>query len=114
MSPQHIILPGIVAAFVLAVGCASDGSRWTNERHATLVNQEQARSLALTYRRQATDLRELAQRLTFEVQYMGESGLNPHESDPRVVQAKALLASAQDAENLAREYQQQVPHGQVQ
>lgn len=114
MNPRHIIHPGIVAAFVLAVGCATDGSRSTNERRATLVNQEQARHLVLTYRRQATGLRELAQRLTFEAQYRSESGLNSHESEPRLAQAKALLASAQKADDLAREYQQQVPHGQVQ
>lgn len=94
MNPRHIILPGIVAAFVLALGCTSDGSRSTNERQATLVNQDPARHPILTYRRQATDLRELAQRHTFEAQYMGESGLNLHESDPRVIQANALLASA--------------------
>ena len=114
MNTRHIILPSVFAAMVLALGCATEGSQLTNERRAMLVSQEQARNLVHTYRRQATDLRELARRLTFEAQYLSESGLNPHESDPRVVQAKALLASAQDADELAREYQQQVPHGQVQ
>src|SRR5690348_16295090 len=102
MNTLQIILPSVLAAFVLAVGCASDGSRPTNERHATLVNQEQARHLVLTYRRQATDLRELAQRLTYEARYRGESTL--HQSDPVLVQAKALWASAKAAEDLAREY----------
>ena len=61
MNPRHIILPSVFPAFVLTIGCASDGSRSTNERHATLLSQEQARHLVLTYRRQATDLRELVQ-----------------------------------------------------
>jgi hypothetical protein len=112
MNPRHISFHSLFAAVVLAVGCATDGSQLTNERHATLVNQEQARSLVFTYRKQATDLRELARRLEFEARYRGESTLP--ESDPLLLRANALLASAQDAEDRAREYQQQVPHGQVQ
>jgi hypothetical protein len=42
------------------------------------------------------------------------SGPNPEESSRRLVRLKDLLAAAEDADELARAYQRQVPNGQMQ
>ena len=119
MSLRHIIHPSFLTAVLLAAGCTTDFSQSANERpalkHASSVTQEQARHLAFTYRRQANDLRELARRTEMEaLLYSGQFGPNHEESSRRLVQAKDLLAAAQEADELARAYQRQVPHGQMQ
>jgi hypothetical protein len=71
------------------------------------VTQDQARQMAYSYRRQAQDLRDLARRL--ETEALLSSGQSSTDSKQANV-----LAAADDADELAREYRRQVPHGQLQ
>ena len=77
--------------------------------------QHQARQLAFSYRRQAHELRELAWRLETEASFStGRFNPNLDPTQDRLVQVKELFAAAENADELAREYQRQVPHSQLQ
>jgi len=119
MSLQRCIHLAILAAVLVVTGCASDLPHPVDGQPALqpvkVVSHEQARQLAFTYRRQATDLRQLAQRMEYEaLWYSGQLGANHEESTRRQLQAKNVLSAADEADDLARAYQQQVPHGQMQ
>ncbi len=119
MNLRRILQPGIFAAVLVLTGCATDLSHSVNEQAAltpvNVVSHEQARQLAFTYRRQATELHELAQRMGYEAQwYSGQSGASQEESTRRQLQAKDISSAATEADELARAYQWQVPHGQMQ
>jgi hypothetical protein len=81
---------------------------------AKFVSQSEARDLAFKYRREAGDLREMARQLEAEVQWL-TGHLEP--TDEHVMRtretARQLWAAADQAEQLARDYRRQVPHGQV-
>lgn len=77
------------------------------------VTQDQARQMAYSYRRQAQDLRDLARRLETEaLLYSGQSSTDSKQAN--MLEVKNVLAAADDADELAREYRRQVPHGQLQ
>ena len=119
MSLGRLIQPGLLAFVLSVTGCAADLAQSVNEQPASkpvnIVSQEQARQLAFTYRRQATGLHELAQRMEYEARwYSGQSGANQEESTRRQLQAKNVLNAAEEADELSRAYQRQVPHGQMQ
>jgi len=119
MTLRRMLQPGIFAAVLMVTGCATDLSHSVNAQAAltpvNVVSHEQARQLAFTYRRQATELHELAQRMKYEaLWYSGQLGANHEESTRRQLQAKNLSSAARDADELARAYQRQVPHGQMQ
>lgn len=101
----------LLIAAVLMAGC-------TTNLPATIqvkaVSQSEARDLAFKYRQQASDLSELAKRQELEAQWLtGHFG--PTDDQVRVSHEKAqrLWAAADQAEQLARDYRRQVPHGQV-
>jgi hypothetical protein len=80
-----------------------------------IVPQAQARQLAFSHRRQAQDLRELARRIETEAYYStGRFNPNVDANQDRLIQLRGLLAAAEEADELAREYQRQVPHSQLQ
>lgn len=116
MSVRRIIGLSLLAA-VFVGGCASDfPSRHGEplESKAAFVSQDQARQLAFSYRRQAQDLRELAKRMEAEAFFSrGPFRVGIEQTHDRL-QVKEVLAAAEDADKLAREYQRQVPHGQLQ
>ena len=119
MSIGRMIQPGLLAAVLTVTGCSTDLAHSVNGQPAlkpvNVVSQEQARQLAFTYRRQATDLHELGQRMEYEAKwYSGRLGANQEESTRRQLQSKNVLSAAEDADELARAYQRQVPHGQMQ
>jgi len=85
------------------------------ELPARFVSQDQARELAFTYRRQADEITELARRIELEASVSSRQlGQSPQESTRRLTEMKGLLAAAEEADQLARTYARQVPHGQVQ
>ena len=80
---------------------------------STVVTQDQARQMAYSYRRQAQDLRNLAGRLETEALFSsGHSSTDSKQAN--MLQLEKVLAAADDADELAREYRRQVPHGQLQ
>jgi uncharacterized lipoprotein YajG len=119
MTSRHIIHTGILAALLLAAGCATDVTQSSREgsspTQVSFVTQDQARHLAFTYRRQAAEIRELARRMELETLLASrQSGANQEESARRLAQVKELLAAAEEADELALAYGRRVPHGQVQ
>ncbi|HMU56411.1 MAG TPA: hypothetical protein PKA61_15480 [Nitrospira sp.] len=110
---------GLLAAMVVFAGCAaemSDTSAVSGQPGgARFVSQDQARQLTAQYRRQASDLRDLAARAEWEAQwYESQFGVNDQEAGRRRDQARQLWAAAEQADQLAIDYRRQVPHGQIQ
>lgn len=107
----------IVVATVM-VGCAGHltegiGSAPTAVQ-AEFVSQSDARDLAFKYRREAADLREMARRLEAEVRWLtGHVGSTDEQIRRSRETARQLWTAADQAEQLARDYRRQVPHGQV-
>jgi AraC-like DNA-binding protein len=119
MSPRHIIHTSVMAALLLSTGCATDLTQSSNEgpsaKPVGFVTQDQARHLAFAHRRQATEISELARRIELEASLLRRQfGPDHEESTRRLAQVRELLAAAEEADELARAYGRQVPHGQVQ
>ena|SRR5689334_9014363 len=119
MSARHLIPTSIMAALFFSTGCATDLTQSSNVRSSGMpvgfVTQDQARHLAFNYRLQATEIRELARRIELEASvFSRQTGPNHEESTPRLAQVKQFLAAAEEADELARTYGRQVPHGQMQ
>ena len=119
MSAQHLIRTSITTALLLSAGCATDLTHSSNERPSgkavSFVTQDQARHLAFNYRRQATEISELARRMELEASvFSRQLGPNHDESTRRLAQVKQLLAAAEEADERARTYGRQVPHGRMQ
>ena len=77
--------------------------------------QDQARHLAFFYRQRAAETCELARHIELEASVFSHYlGSNHEESTRRLAQVKELLAVAEEADEFARTYRRQVPHGQVQ
>ncbi|MDF0643189.1 MAG: hypothetical protein P0111_04110 [Nitrospira sp.] len=109
----------VFAAMMLLAGCAgeiTDTSAASGQPVSPwLVSQDQARQLTAQYRKQAADLRCLADRIEWEAQwYEARFGVNDQEATRRRVQARQLWAEVEQAEQLAIDYRRQVPHGQIQ
>jgi len=119
MKTHHNFSRSLVAGMLFLAGCASDMAEGpgaaNREVSPRLVSQDQARHLTAQYRRQAADLRELAQRAEWEAQwYETQFGVNDQEATRRRAQARYLWAAADEADQLALDYRRQVPHGQIQ
>ena len=111
------IIPISLLASVFVGGCASDFLPRDGEpvvSNAAFVSQEQARQLTFSYRRQAQDLRELARRMEAEALFSSGSFRVGMEQTHDRLQVKEVMAAAEHADELARAYQRQVPHGQLQ
>ena len=118
MQTRHIIRGTVLVTVMLLTGCATD----SNDRSVALshpstahfVTQEQARDLTAQFHRQAADIRELAQRTQWEADwYARQYGVNDQKTAMSLTQAQQLWAAAADADQLARDYRRQVPHGQI-
>ena len=73
-----------------------------------------ARDLACTYRQQASDLRAMARHLDMKLQcYYTHFGQPDEQVKLSREKAQQLWIAADEADQLAREYRRQVPHGQV-
>ena len=116
---RHITQTSIIAAVLFSAGCVTDlapSSKAALSRTPVgFVNPHQARDLAFGYRRQAAEITELASHIEFEASvFSRQSGPRHPETSRRLAEVKALLAAAEEADELARTYRRQVPHGQVQ
>ena len=107
----------LLAALLFTTGCASHVSQpageWTVPK-STVVTQDQARQMAYSYRRQAQDLRDLARRLETEALFSSSGRSSTDSEQANMLELQRVLAAADDADELAREYRRQVPHGQLQ
>lgn len=118
MKTRQMIHHSLMAGVLFLAGCATDLHQRSTAANRTgesqVVTQEQARHLTAQYRRQASDLRELAQRTAWEAQwYASQFGADDQEASRRRLQSQQFWAAAEEADQLAREYRRQVPHGQI-
>lgn len=115
MTTRGAVHFSLLMLLVFAAGCAATFSQPPSEQSMAqeFVTQDQARQMAYSYRRQAQDLRDLARRLETEaLLYSGQSSTDSKQAN--MLEVKNVLAAADDADELAREYRRQVPHGQLQ
>ena len=115
MTTRGAVHFSLLVLLVFAAGCAATFSQPPSEQSTAqeFVTQDQARQMAYSYRRQAQDLRDLARRL--ETEALLSSGQSSTDSkQANMLEVKNVLAAADDADELAREYRRQVPHGQLQ
>lgn len=119
MTWTHTMAGGLAAAVLLVTaGCATGESHARQEASASTrprtVTQREAADLTFQYRRLAAEYREAARRLELEAQvFARQSGGMSELSQRRLDEAGALRAAADEAEELARQYRRQTPHGQV-
>lgn len=110
---------GFLIALFFIGGCAADRTRIVEQgsdlSHTSIVTQEIARDSVIAYRRQAIALHELARMLTMEAEWhRRQAGSDSQEATRRLSEARKVLAAAEQADDLARQYQRQMPHGRVQ
>jgi hypothetical protein len=115
---QVLSKSAIIVVVTVMVGCAGHLTEGIGPAPAAVqaefVSQSDARDLAFKYRREAADLREMARRLEAEVQWLTDHVGSTDEQIRRSREtARQLWAAADQAEQLARDYRRQVPHGQV-
>ena len=117
---QTRIALGIAAVFTTSLGLAScatssgeqlqDSSRGMRSQ---AVSQRQAGDLAFEYRQQAAILRQMAQEAEAEARWNGQGSEDRGAVDQKQERARQLWAAAEEVDQLARSYREQVPHGQV-
>lgn len=101
--------------FLLAAvvgGCAtapSDGPTTTGPSMSESLGDK-----AFRYHRQALELREMARRLEMEAAwYAQQAGQDSEQAKRAREMAKGFWATAEEADQRARDYQSQLPHGQL-
>ena len=117
MRLQDYLYPCAAAVLIFVAGCATDLSLGEPQAptHVVTVTHEQARQLAFSYRRQAADLRDLVRRMETEASlFAGRAATSSAQSQGRALQVAEVWAAAENADELARAYQRQIPHGQLQ
>ena len=78
------------------------------------VSSRDAGNLAFAYRQQAKVLRDVASRLEVEADlYQQQLGADHERTRQSREAANAAWAAAEEADDMARTYQQQLPHGRV-
>jgi hypothetical protein len=107
----------VVAAAVL-VGCAAEPNANAVARSSVLtqhrVSSRDAGNLASAYRRQAQVLRDVASRFEVETAlYQQQLGADADRTRESREAANAAWAAAEEADEIARTYQQQSPQARV-
>ena len=105
-------------AGALLVGCAAEPTAKSVSQSSVLaqrsVSSRDAENLAFAYRRQAKILREVASRLEAEATlYQQRLGAAHEWARQSREAANATWAAAEEADEMARSYQRQVPNGRV-
>ncbi len=118
MKPTYFGAVSAIAMASLLAACAIQPAPTMQSQLAPagpeVATQHEAGELAFRYGQQAAHYRDLATRFDIEARwYGGRFG----EQDPQARQSQAkaqqLWAAAEEAEELAREYRRQVPHGRM-
>jgi sugar phosphate isomerase/epimerase len=120
MNRHPVVLLGRSVFFVVAVlaGCAAEPNAKAVSQSSVLTlhyaSSRDAGYLAFAYRHQAEVLRDLASRLEVEAALSQEQlGANDERSRQSREAANAVWAAAEEADEIARSYQQQLAHGRV-
>lgn len=111
-STSIIIGTALMLALSGASGCATAPP--AEPRAPQISMTPQALDLAFQYKRQAAALRETAQRYELEAQVLARiKGAQHAETLHSLDLAKSLLAEADEADSMAREYRRQMPHNRL-
>ena len=105
-------------AAALLAGCAAEQNAKAESQSSVLAQHDassrDAENLAFAYRRQAKILRDVASRLEVEATlYQQHLGADHEWARQSREAANATWAAAEEADEMARTYQQQLPHGRV-
>ncbi len=93
-------------------GCATAPSEGPTTTGTSI--SESLGDKAFRYHRQALELREMARRLEMEAEWYAQQAGKDSEQVKRAREmAKGFWATAEAADQQAREYQSQLPHGQL-
>ncbi|HEV8329539.1 MAG TPA: hypothetical protein VGQ08_18870 [Nitrospiraceae bacterium] len=116
--PAVLLGSSLFFAAALLAGCAAEPNAKTVSPSSVLtqhdVSSRDAGNLAIAYRRQAEVLRDVASRLEVEAAlYQQQLGAGHERTRQSREAANAAWAAAEDADEVARTYQQQLPHGRV-
>jgi hypothetical protein len=103
------IVPSALAVLALSTfgGCAT-----STESSRMTPSGREASELAFQYRQQAAELRQMAARLELEAQIYAQRQ-DQEQAKRTSALAKDMRVGADAAEEQAREYRRQVPHGMV-
>ena len=115
-SPAVLLGSSLCFAAVLLAGCATEPNAKVVSQLSVLtehsVSSRDAGNLAFVYRRQAKVLRDVASRLEVEaVLYQHQLGADHERTRESREAANAAWAAAEEADEVARTYQQQLPQG---
>jgi hypothetical protein len=120
MKRHPVVLLGSSLLFAAAVlaGCAAEPNAKAVSQSSVLTQHDgssrDAGNLAFAYRRQAKVLRDVAGRFEVEAAlYQQQLGADHERTRQSREVANAAWAAAEEADEMARTYQQQVPHGRV-
>ena len=113
MKNLHVLLgSGLFVIAAVLGGCAtapSEGSKATGPSMSQSLGDK-----AFHYHRKAAELREMARRLEMEAEwYAQQAGKDSEQAKHAREMAKGFWATAEEADLRAREYQSQLPHGQL-
>jgi hypothetical protein len=113
MKPTPILIG--IALTLAPFGAGGCATTMPAEPRAPQVSMPpQAHDLAFQYKRQATALRDIAQRYELEAQVVARlKGAQHAETLHSLDLAKSLLAEADEADSMAREYRRQMPHNRL-
>ena len=116
--PAMLLGSGLVVAAVVLAGCAAEPNANAISRSSVLtqhrVSSRDAGNLAYAYRRQAQVLRDVASRFEVETAlYHQQLGADDDRTRESREAANAAWAAAEEADEIARTYQQQSPQGRV-
>lgn len=106
---------GLFLTALLLSGCAAvveAPSGAARSENPVMVSQDRAGDLTAQYHVRAAELRQLAQRTKWEAQWFaGQFDARDEAADQRAQQARRLWTAAEEADQSARAYGRQVPHG---
>ncbi len=116
--PAVLLSSSLFFAAALLAGCAAEPNAKAASQSSVLtqhsVSSRDAGNLAFAYRRQAKVLRDLASRLEVEAAwYQQQLGADHERTRQSREAANAIWAAAEEADEIARTYRRQLPHGRV-
>lgn len=112
MKPQYFLFSA-GSIFLLALACASCATQPSDRPTTTpTAGPWKTSDLVIQYRQQSRELLDMARQLEREAEFYAQRQ-NEEQAQRNRELAKEMRAAAENAEQLARQYQQQLPHGQV-
>jgi hypothetical protein len=113
MKNLHVLLgSGLFLIASVLGGCAAAPSEGPTTTGASV--SESLGDKAFRYHRQAAELREMARRLEIEAEwYAQQAGKDSEQAKHAREMAKGFWATAEEADQRAREHQSRLPHGQL-